>query len=262
MVVMRIRSVVSLPLAALLLVHLVAGQLSATAAEPHPFLVAAAADLQFAFTDLGKAFEKTGQKVTFSFGATGTLARQIENGAPFDAFFAANEQFVADLDQKLLLVPGTRQVYAVGHIVLASNKKAGIDVRDLKGLLDARIKRVAIANPEHAPYGLAARAALQKAGVWEQLQPKLVLGENIRQTLQFIQTGNAEAGIVALSVAGVPEIRTHRIDSRLHAPLLQAAAVVRGTPNEAIARRFLAYVVSKEGQAVMKQFGFDPPPRR
>jgi molybdate transport system substrate-binding protein len=232
-------------------------------ARGRPFTVAAAADLQFAFTDLGKSFEReTGQKVGFSFGSTGNLTRQIENGAPFDAFFAANEQFVLRLEEKGMLAPRTRRLYAIGRIVLASNRKSALEVNDLNGLLDPRIKRVAIANPEHAPYGFAAREALRKAGVWEKLQPKLVLGENIRQTLQFIQTGNAEAGIVALSVANVPEIRYRVVDNRLHSPLKQAVAVVRGSPNEATARRFIAYVLGKEGQAVMKKCGFLPPPGR
>jgi len=225
-----------------------------------PFTVAAAADLQFAFTEIGERFEKrTGQKVTFSFGSTGNLARQIENGAPFDLFAAANEQLVERLEEKGLLVPRTRQLYAIGRIVLASSKKAGAAVQDLKGLLDRRIKKVAIANPDHAPYGFAAREALMKAGVWEKLQPKLVLGENIRQTLQFIQTGNAEAGIVALSVADVSEITYRQIDARMHSPLKQALAILKGSPHEATARRFIQFVNGPEGRPIMKKYGFLPP---
>ncbi len=232
-------------------------------AQGRPFTVAAAADLQFAFTEIGQAFErKTGRKVVFSFGATGNLARQIENGAPFDAFFAANEAFVARLEEKGALQPGTRRVYAIGHIVLATSPRAGTELKDLRGLLDPRVRRVAIANPDHAPYGMAAREALQKTGVWEGLQPKLVLGENVRQTLQFIQTGNADAGIVALSVAKMSDVRYQVLDGRLHSPLRQAAAVVKGSPNEATARQFLAYVLGRDGQSVMRRFGFQSPPRR
>lgn len=238
----------------------VRGQASAA---PRSLTVAAAADLQLPLTEVGRRYERTtGEKVTLSFGSSGNLARQIENGAPFDAFFAANEQYVVRLEEKGRVVRGSRRPYAVGHLVLAGNRKAGVEVRRLQDLLNPRIRRVAIANPEHAPYGFAAREALRKAGVWEGVRPKLVFGENIRQALQFVQTGNAEAGIVARSVAGVPEIRHWPVDAALHSPLTQAAGIIEGRPNEAAARQFLAYVLGKEGQAVLKRYGFSPPPRR
>lgn len=228
--------------------------------ERRPFTVAAAADLQFAFSEIGALFEqRTGEKVVFSFGSTGNLARQIENGAPFDLFAAANEAFVEQLEQQNLLVPGTRRLYAIGRIVLASNRKSGIALAELNDLLDRRVRRVAIANPEHAPYGVAAKEALLKAGLWKKLLPKLVLGENIRQTLQFIQTGNAEAGIVALSVAEVPEISYRLIDDRMHSPLRQALAVLKGTPHEKTARRFVRFVNGPEGRSIMRRYGFEPP---
>lgn len=227
---------------------------------PRPLTVAAAADLQFAFGEIGKKFEeRTGRKVVFTFGSTGNLAKQIENGAPIDLFAAADVQFVEGLKQKGLLIPETQQVYAVGRIVLARSKAAGVEVPDLAALLDPRVKKVAIANPEHAPYGRAAKQALIKAGVWDQVQPKLVFGENIRQTLQFVQTGNAEAGLVALSVAGVPEISYTLIDDRLHSPLKQALAVVKGTPNEKIAREFIALVSGPDGRQTMRKYGFALP---
>ncbi len=222
-----------------------------------PFTVAAAADLQFAFTEIGAGFEdRTGQKTIFTFGSTGTLAKQIENGAPIDLFAAAYVEVVEDLAEKGLLIPDTQQLYAVGRIVLASNKAAGVEVQDLAGLLDPRVKRLAIANPDHAPYGLAAKEALVNADVWEGVQPKLIFGDNIRQTLQLIQTGNAEAGIVALSVANVPEITYQVIDDRLHSPLRQGLAAVQGSPNEKAAREFISYVNSPEGRSVMKKYGF------
>jgi molybdate transport system substrate-binding protein len=231
-----------------------------TQPRPHPFTVAAASDLQNAFPEIGRQFEAaSGRKVVFSFGATGNLAKQIENGAPFDVFAAANEQFVDDLDRKGLLAPGSKRLYAIGRLVLASNRRAGPPVRELKGLLDPRVKRVAIANPAHAPYGAAAREALKRAGVWERLQPKLVLGENIRQTLQFIQTGNAEAGIVSHSVAGVPEVTYTPISERLHEPLRQALAIVKRTPNGDAARQFARFVAGPRGRAVLVRHGFHVP---
>lgn len=221
-----------------------------------PFTVAAAADLQFAFTEIGKRFEEqTDQKVVFTFGSTGNLAKQIENGAPIDLFAAANVEFVEELSRKGLLIPETQQLYAVGRIVLASSRNAGVDVKDLAGLLDPKVKRVAIANPDHAPYGRAAKEALIAAGVWDRVQSKLVLGENVRQTLQLVQTGNADAGIVALSVAGVPEVTYVMIDDRLHSPLKQALAVVKGSPHERRAREFAAFVNGPRGRPVMRKYG-------
>lgn len=225
--------------------------------------MAAASDLQQAFTQIGQRFERqTGGKVVFSFGATGNLAKQIENGAPFDLFAAANVRYVEDLERKGLTAPGSRQVYAIGHLVLASNKRAGPPVKDLRGLLEARVRRVAIANPDHAPYGFAAREALRKAGVWEPLQPKLVLAENIRQTLQFVQTGNVEAAIIALSVASVPEITYQRIDSRMHSPLRQALAIMKNSPHSDTARRFSEFVLGPAGRAVLLKYGFDAPGKK
>lgn len=225
-----------------------------------PFTVAAAADLQFAFTDISKRFEaQTGQKVTFIFGSTGNLAKQIENGAPIDLIAAANVSFVDGLREKGLIIPETEQLYALGRIVVAGNRAAGVQVTRLEDLLDPKIKHVAIANPEHAPYGLAAKQALISAGIWEQIQPKLVLGENIRQTLQFVQTGNAEAGVVALSVAHVPEITYALVDDRLHEPLNQALGVVKGSPYEKAAREFAAFVVGAQGRPILQKYGFQVP---
>lgn len=224
--------------------------------------VGAAADLQFAFTELGRLFEeRTGHKVTFTFGSTGNLAKQIENGAPIDLFAAANVSFVDDLRAKGRIIPETQQLYALGRIVVAGNKAAGVTVQRLEDLLDPKIKHVAIANPDHAPYGLAAKQALISAGIWEQIQPKLVLGENVRQTLQYIQTGNAEAGVVALSIAGVPEIAYTLVDEKLHAPLNQALGVVKGSPSEGAAREFAAFIMGPVGQPIMQKYGFQLPGR-
>jgi molybdate transport system substrate-binding protein len=229
-------------------------------AQARPFTVAAAADLTAAFTELGKRYEaKTGQKVTFTFGASGSLAKQIENGAPIDLFASADSAFVDDLKQKGLVLADTVKPYALGHLVLAGSKAAGAAPQSLKDLLDPGVKKIAIANPETAPYGRAAKEALTRAGLWEQLQPKLVFGENIRQTLQFIQTGNAEAGLVAQSVADVPEITARPVDAAFYTPLRQSLAVVKDTPNEQTARTFAAFVTGPEGRPVLQQFGFGLP---
>jgi molybdate transport system substrate-binding protein len=219
--------------------------------------VAAAADLQFAFSEIGALFEQeTGHKVTFVFGSTGQLAQQIENGAPFDLFAAANISFVDDLANKNLVMPDSMALYARGRVVLAANKASGVQAVTLEDLLSDKITTIAIANPEHAPYGVAAKEALQSAGLWEQVRPKLVYGENVRQSLQFIQTGDAQAGIVALSVANVPEINWILIDDSLHNPLNQALAIVTSSSHRDLAREFAAFINGPSGRPIMQKYGF------
>lgn len=229
----------------------------AALASSEVLTVAAAADLQFAFSEIGTLFEQdTGNKVTFVFGSTGQLAQQIENGAPYDLFAAANITFVEDLVNKNLVLPDSVALYARGRIVLAVNQKSAITSIKLEDLLSDNITHIAIANPNHAPYGVAAMQALISAGLWEQVQPKLVYAENVRQALQFIQTNDAEAGIVALSVADVPEIHWSLIDAGLHNPLDQALAVVSNSPHQDLARQFAAYINGPAGRPIMEKYGF------
>ncbi len=219
--------------------------------------VAAAADLQFAFTEIGALYEQqTGNKVIFSFGSTGQLAQQIENGAPFDLFAAANISFVDDLAKKKLVDPDTVTLYARGRIVLAVNRASGIHATSLDDLLSEQITHIAIANPEHAPYGVAAQEALRSAGVWDRVKGKIVYGENVRQTLQFIQTGDAQVGIVSLSVANVPEISWSLIDSSLHKPLDQALAVVSSSSHKEEAQKFARFINGSQGRPIMQKYGF------
>ena len=222
--------------------------------------VAAAADLQFAFAEIGALFEKeTGKKAIFIFGSTVALAAQVENGAPADVFAAADVRTLNDLGSKGLLIKDTQRSYAFGRIVLVSNRKAGLSLTSLRDLLDPGVMHIAIANPQHAPYGLAAQQALQAVGVWEQVRPKLVYGENIRQALQFVQTGNADAGIVALSIADVPEVTYAPIGQELYQSLEQSIAVLRGTQNEESAREFIAFVDGPAGRAILRKYGFRLP---
>ena len=245
--------------ALLLLFFLLAacGERVGVSTPAEPLLVAAASDLQFAFTEIGERFEaETGQKVTFTFGSTGNLTTQIENGAPFDILAAANVSFVDRLTEQGLTIPDTQQLYAQGRIVLVVNRDSGVQATSLEDLLDPAITRIAIANPEHAPYGVAAREALQSAGVWVEIEQKVVLGENVSQTLQFVQTGNAPVGIVALSIADVPEVTGTLLPAELHEPINQALAVIRSTTNEEAARAFIDFVNSPAGRDIMKRYGF------
>jgi molybdate transport system substrate-binding protein len=232
-------------------------------ASPAPesdVVVFAASDLQFALGELANAFAAAGhRKPTISFGSTGTLSQQIENGAPADVFFAADESYLIALEQRGLVVAGTRQLYAIGRIVLI--ERAGLPpVTTLADLARSDIRRVAIANPDHAPYGRAARDALLRVGLWSSLQPNLVLGENVSQTFQFVATGNADAGVVALSLAiGTPGVRYSIIDAALHDPIAQSAGVLVRTRQLATARDFLAFVNGPLGRPIMKKYGFALP---
>jgi molybdate transport system substrate-binding protein len=234
----------------------------AAAAQPASatLVVYAAADLDVAFREVKPLFEKaTGARVTLVMGSTGNLAKQIEHGAPADVFFAANESFIDDLRATGAVIPQTRTLYAQGRIVLAVPKKSAIAVRELGDLLKPEVRRVAIANPAHAPYGRAAQEALERAGLWEKVRPKLVFGENIRHALQFVETGAVEAGIVALSIADAPGIAHAPIDPALYAPLNQVAAVVKRSPHPDLGAAFIQFVNGAEGRSILKRYGFRLP---
>jgi len=228
------------------------------AAPSDSIKVAAAADLAFAFKEVGAAFEKkTGKKVTFTFGSTGQLAKQISEGAPYDVFAAANVSFADEVVKAGACDGDTKAMYARGRIVVWTKKGGVAAVAALSDLTDPRFVKIAIANPEHAPYGKAAKQALEAAGIWGTVKPKIVYGENIQQTLQFAQTGNAEAAIAALSLAMVSDEGTYfPIDDKLHEPIDQAIVVCKRGVNPAVARDFATFVNSEEGRAIMRKFGF------
>jgi molybdate transport system substrate-binding protein len=224
--------------------------------QQQELIVAAAADLVFAFREIAPLFERQHHaKVTLTFGSTGQLAQQIQHGAPVDVFFAASVAFVEDLRAKGVVLADSLEPYAEGRIVLAThrNRQALASVKDLTR---DHVKRVAIANPTHAPYGMAAREALVSAGVWDQVQPKLVYGENIRQALQFLETQNVDAAIISLSLAAGPDIRFNLIDPSLHRPIVQAAAVTARSRHPDLARAFIRFVNGPHGRPIMKRFGF------
>jgi len=219
--------------------------------------VSAAADLTSAFEELGKVFEReTGIKVTFNFGSTGQLTQQIEQGAPVDLFAAANIRFIEELEQKNLILPDTKALYAQGRITLWTRAGTTLPLERIEDLARADVRKVAIANPEHAPYGVAAREALQSTGVWQAVQPKLVFGENVVQTLQYAETGNVDAAIVALSISVGSGGRWVLVPREAHRPLNQALAVVRSTRREAGARRFATFINSPSGRPIMRKYGF------
>jgi molybdate transport system substrate-binding protein len=224
---------------------------------PSEIVVAAASDLTPAFEELGEKFaQTTGTKVVFSFGSTGMLAKQIENGAPMDLFAAANISFIDALEKKGLTVPETKAVYARGRITIWTNSDSKLGIEKLDDLARPEVKRIALANPDHAPYGLAAREALQSIGIWETVKPKCVFGENVRQTLQYAETGNVDVAIVALSLSMQSKGRWVLIAEELHKPLDQALTVIKGTKHESEARKFAGFINSEQGRPVMRKYGF------
>jgi molybdate transport system substrate-binding protein len=225
-----------------------------------PLMVFAASDLGPPFKQIVPEFERTTRtKVTLVLGSTGMLAQQIRNGAPADVFFAANESFVNELTAENLTLRQTTTVYARGRIATVTLRSGGIRINDLEDLADPRVRRIAIANPQHAPYGLAAKQALETVGLWTALKPKLVYGENVQQAVQFVRSGSAEAGIVARSVADTPDLHWKLVDDKLHTPLSQVATVLARTKLPAASTSFIQFVNGTQGRLVMRQLGFMVP---
>lgn len=224
--------------------------------------IAAASDLQSVMPQVAARFEKeTGIAVKLSFGSSGNFFAQIQNGAPYDLFFSADIDYPKKLEAVGLTEPGSLYQYANGKIVLWVPKGSAISVNQgLKALLDPSVKRVAIANPAHAPYGRAAESALRRAGLWDQLSSKLVVGENISQTAQFVQSGNADVGIVALSLVLAPAMKDEGkyfvVPQDLYQPLKQGAVIVKSSSHPELARRFMDFLKTSEIQSFLKQYGF------
>jgi molybdate transport system substrate-binding protein len=227
--------------------------------QGEPLRVAAAADLALAFKEAGDAFEqKTGKHVDFSFGSTGLLAKQIAEGAPYDVFAAANVSFVDDVVKAGACIGETKALYARGRIVLWA-KDPWLLPKDVGDLKDPKYAKIAIANPEHAPYGKAAQQALTKAGAWSTIEPRAVYGENVQQTLMFARSGNADVAVVALSLAVTSPGNYVPIDPSLHEPLDQALVACKGGSKGAKtneARAFIDFIGSEPGRVIMRRYGF------
>lgn len=227
--------------------------------------VAAAADLRFALDELVKEFEsKTGTKVDVTTGSSGNFFAQILSGAPFDLFFSADMDYPRKLEASGFAEPGTLCEYARGGIVIWTPADSPIDVAkgNWNALLDAHIQKIAIANPALAPYGRAAVSALRKSGFYDQVKAKLVYGENISQAAQFVQSGNAQAGIIAHSLALSPGMKNGKaweIPVDMHAPIEQGAVVLKGAKNKTKALDFLNFVKSAAGQVILEKSGFAIP---
>ena len=226
-----------------------------------PLLVFAASDLRDALTEVAALHRRTGgDSAVLVFGSSGDLRAQIAAGAPADLFFSADARYVDELEAAGRIVPRTRQVYAIGRLAVAWPRGTGdgdSTVLRLETLAEPGVRTVAMANPAHAPYGRAARQALERAGLWARVEPKLVLGATVSHAEQMVRTGNADAGLVALSLVrrgtGLPYTL---VDSLLHDPLRQTVAIVATTARDAGARAFLRTLSNAEGRAIMRRFGF------
>jgi len=231
-----------------------------------PAVVAAAADLKFALEAVAKAYrQQTGREVRLVFGASGILATQIRNGAPFELYMSADESFVLDLQRDGYLLDAG-MVYAHGHLALVTPPGSSLPLDSKliglnRAVTQGQIARFAIANPEHAPYGRRAREALQASGSWATMESKLVFGENVSQALQFAIGGSADGGIVALSLVLSPalkdKLRYSVLDASLHQPLVQRMALTKkaGGP----AREFYKFLSEPSARKILESYGFELP---
>lgn len=245
----------------------VASGVSVSSAASEELSIAAASDLQFALKDLVAEFEnQSNTHVKLSLGSSGNFFSQIQNGAPFDLYFSADIDFPKKLEESGHAVAGTLYRYAIGRIVMWVPKHSKLDVsRGMEILLAPSIEKIAIANPKHAPYGRAAVSAMQHFRVHDLVRAKLVLGENVSQAAQFVESGASDIGIIALSLALAPRMkeagRYWEVPMDAHPPIVQGAVVLKQARNPEAARAFLEVVRSAQGQAVMMRYGFALPQR-
>jgi len=233
---------------------------------PRRLTIAAASDLQTVLPDIVRAFERTAPaRVSVSYGSSGNFFAQIQNGAPFDVFLSADVEYPRQLADAGLADPSTLQLYATGHLVVWARRESKIDLsRGLAALTDARIRRVAIANPKYAPYGRAAVAALRDARLYDAVQPKLVMGESLAQTAQLVESGNADVGLLSRSLALGPTLMAEGTyaDVRASYPAIdQAGVVVKASREPALAQAFIAFLRRADTGTQLERFGFARPSR-
>ena len=250
-------------LAAALLALLCALPIRAVAGE---LTVAAAADLSLALQPIAAKFQReTGNSVRLSFGSSGDFFNQIQNGAPYDVFLSADLGYPEKVIKLGFADSGSLRTYAVGRLVLwvPRGSQLDIDHEGMKALLDPSVHKIAIANPQHAPYGRAAVAALQHFQLYEKVAKRLVLGENVGQAAQFAESGNAQVGIIALAHALAPSVRPlgryALVPTDSYPPLRQGAVIISRSKNKTLAGEFLKYLAGPESEAIFRQFGFEAP---
>ena len=240
--------------------------LASTFVAAQPLTVAAASDLESALPAIVAQFQKdTGHQVRLTYGSSGNFFTQIQNGAPFDVLLSADLEYPRRLERLGQAQPGSLYKYATGRLVLWTRKDTGVEVRrGLAVLADASVRRIAIANPAHAPYGKAAVAALQYGRLYEEVRTKLVFGENILQTAQFAQLGSADVGLLALSLAlspGLKGVGTYvEVPRFWYPPIEQAAVVLASSRQKALAQQFIDSLKTPESVRILRSYGFDVSP--
>ncbi|HAF13138.1 MAG TPA: molybdate ABC transporter substrate-binding protein [Blastocatellia bacterium] len=229
--------------------------------ESSELIVAAAANLTDAFAEIGPRFtSETGIGVVFSFGATADLAKQIENGAPFDVFAAADSTHVELLEREGLLTPGTRALYARGRLVMWLPAGSSLKVARIEDVTGKAFERIAIAKPDIAPYGQATVESLQAMGIWSQVEPKIIYAQSVSQAKQYAATGNAEAAFIPLALVKPGEGNYIEVNDGLHRPIDQALGIINASPKQAGARRFVDFLLSQQGQDLLSQKGYNKRP--
>ncbi|HEX5706310.1 MAG TPA: molybdate ABC transporter substrate-binding protein [Pyrinomonadaceae bacterium] len=223
-------------------------------------VVASASSLGEAFEEMGRRFtEAKGVRVVYSFGATGDLARQIEQGAPFDVFASADLDSVEALGTKNLLLEVEPRVFAVGRLVLWVPSGGRAKVNGIEDVAGEQVARLAVANPSVAPYGRAAVESLRALGLWERVEPKVVYAQTVAQAKQFAATGNADAAFIPRALVREGDGVAFNVDARTHAPIEHALAVVGASKNVREAKEFVGFVLSEEGRAILARHGYDSP---
>jgi len=244
-----------------------AGPDTETASKELSLRVAAASDLQFALKELVAQFETVhpGKKIELVFGSSGSLFAQLSNKAPFDMFLAADISYPRKLIEAGLATQDSEFSYAIGHLVVWMPKSSALDFekQGIDALADPAVKVIAMANPQHAPYGRAAEAALKSLGVYDKVKDRLVLGENIAQTSQFVEAGAADAGLIALSLALAPAMqekgRYWSFPADAYPRLEQGGVVMNSARDPALAQELRSFITSDEGKAVLRKYGFAMP---
>jgi molybdate transport system substrate-binding protein len=238
-------------------------------AENREIKVAAAADLSAALQEIAANYQKrTGVVVKLSFGASGALTQQIQNGAPFDVFFSADMDYPRQLIAGGQAESATLYRYAVGQLVIWVPKDSPLDVehKGMDVLLDPSVKKISMANPQHAPYGRAAAAALKYYGLYEKVSDRLVLGENVAQAAQFVESGNAQAGFVALAHATAPALQGKGkywvVPAEAHPPLDQGVILITHSTHQKDAEAFLGFVKTEEAAGILRRYGFSSPDQK
>ena len=235
--------------------------------RPSDVIIASASDLRFALEELSAAFAERHPewRPRISYGSSGVYYTQLRNGAPFDLYLSADVDYPRRLEEEGLTWENSLFTYAVGRIVLWTPKGSAIDVAALgaEAFTDSRLEKLAIANPLHAPYGQAAESSLRSLGVYDAIADRIVLGENVAQALQFVQSGAADAGVVALALALAPEVRGEgaywEIPLDAYPPMEQGGVVMKAAANREGALAFRDFMLSAEGREMLKSYGFFPP---